>query len=216
MNDNLKIISVNLGSREKIQVGDRLVETGIHKHPVNNSIAVNQYGLVGDTVVDTSHHGGIDQAVYLYSQEDYDWWSEALQKDLSPGTFGENITLSGFGSAPLRIGDRFQINRILLEVTFTRIPCSKLAARMDDPGFARRFVQAGRPGAYARVLHGGELRVGDVVSLIPAPDVYPAVVELFNLWYAEERDPQLLKKGLESPIAQRARRAFQRWLDESS
>jgi MOSC domain-containing protein YiiM len=200
-------------TRKKSKIGNHVVETGIYKKPSFDSMKINQHGLLADVIVDTTSHGGVDQAVYLYSLEDYAWWSAELQRDMPTGTFGENLTFSTFGNSALKIGDRFQINDVLLEVTFARIPCDKLGARMGDPGFVKRFVQAQRPGIYARVLKIGELRVGDTVRLIPTGENHPTVIELYDLWYSRERNPELLRKGLAAPIAERARAAFRFWLD---
>ena len=67
-------------------------------------------------------------------------------QELAPGTFGENLTISELESAPLAIGDRLHISGVILEVTAPRIPCWKLAQRMGDPGFVKRFRAAERPG----------------------------------------------------------------------
>lgn len=118
-------------------------------------------GPVGDVILDKKHHGGVDQAVYLYSIEDYDWWSHQLGKPTDAGLFGENLTISGIESANVCIGDRFGINSVVLEVTSPRIPCSTLSARMADTKFAKKFMDAGRPGIYCRVLEEGIIKTGD-------------------------------------------------------
>lgn len=210
----MEVTSLNIGKREKIWVGNNVRETGIYKQPSSASLKVARQGFAEDVVADPGSHGGPDQSVYLYSQEDYDWWTKTLQRELPPGTFGENITLSSFGAAPLKIGDHFQVNAVLLEITFARIPCAKLGARMGDPGFVKQFVQARRPGVYARVLATGELRVGDVVTLIPTSEDHPTAIELYDLWHTRERNPALIQRGLQAPIAERARAAFHSWLDK--
>lgn len=206
-------VSVNIGKPETIQIGNKAVTTGIFKHPAQGKVSINTQGVVGDTVADTTRHGGADQAVYLYSAEDYAWWATELHKDVPIGILGENLTLSSFGTTPLRVGDSILINTILLEITFPRIPCATLGARMGDTAFVQRFIQAQRPGVYTRVLEAGELQVGDTVEILPTPHNFPTVTELYELWHAKERDRQLLQRGLEAPIAQRARAAFQFWLE---
>jgi MOSC domain-containing protein YiiM len=57
-------------------------------------------------IVDKKHHGGVDQAVYIYTRPDLDWWSAELGQKLAPGTFGENLLLSDLLSAELCLGDR--------------------------------------------------------------------------------------------------------------
>lgn len=102
--------------------------------------------------LDTDRPAGPDQAVYLYSTEDYAWWEGELGRRLEPGLFGENLTVSSFGSDELRIGDRFVVGDVVLELTSCRIPCDVFAARMNEPQWIRRFRDARRPGAYARRL----------------------------------------------------------------
>src|SRR5262245_6324727 len=101
----MKLLSVNVGRAEQ---GISTGETGINKLPVHGSVAVSGAGLEGDVVCDTKHHGGPDQAVYVYGAPDYDWWMEALGRDLSYGAFGENLTIGGLESAGIRIGDRLE------------------------------------------------------------------------------------------------------------
>lgn len=216
MKHDLRIVSVNIGTREPIRIGKETAETGINKQPTHCNVKIEKHGLVGDVIADKEHHGGADQAVYLYSLEDYAWWSITLQTDLSPGTFGENLTITGLDFASLRIGDRFQINDVLLEVTCGRIPCAKLASRMEDPTFVKRFAEAGRPGAYTRVLSMGAVQTNEQVSFIPTSENHPTVVELFEMWYAKDRDSALLRRGLAAPIAERARGAFEFWLGENN
>jgi len=212
----MQILSINSGKAATITVGQRVATTGIFKLPIAGQVHVSTQGLVGDTVVDAVYHGGPDQAVYLYSAEDYAWWEAELQRPLPFGTFGENLTLSSFGPQPLRVGDRITINAVLLEVTFPRIPCSILGARMNDATFVQRFIQARRPGAYTRVLATGDLQMNDQATLESAPTSYPTLTELFDLWHGRERNPDLLRKGLNAPIAERPRAIFQQWLEQGS
>ncbi len=44
--------------------------TAIDKRPVDGAVVLGVAGVAGDTVCDTDHHGGPDQAVYAYSGED--------------------------------------------------------------------------------------------------------------------------------------------------
>ncbi|NJL86095.1 MAG: MOSC domain-containing protein [Leptolyngbyaceae cyanobacterium SM1_1_3] len=211
----MHVVSVNISEPEAIKINSRVVTTGIFKHPVAGKVQVSAQGLAGDTIADKKYHGGLDQAVYLYSAEDYAWWADQLQRDVSMGTFGDNLTLSSFGPDPLRVGDRFQINSLLLEVTFPRIPCATLGARMEGAAFVKRFVEAQRPGAYARVLAAGELQAGDPVEMLPTADGFPTIVELYELWHAKQHDSELLHRGLAAPISERARATLQLWAERA-
>jgi MOSC domain-containing protein YiiM len=54
-------------------------------------------------------------------------------------------------------------------VTAPRLPCGKLAAKMGERGFQKRFSDAGRAGAYLRVIEEGEVAAGDAVELLERP-----------------------------------------------
>jgi MOSC domain-containing protein YiiM len=166
----MKLLSVNVSKPKPISRGGKSGMTGIFKESVSGLMKVGVLGLEHDTQVDTENHGGKDQAVYFYSNDDYAWWSEQLGTTLEPGTFGENLTVSSLPE-PLYIGDRFAIGSdtggaVILEVTAPRIPCSTLAARMNDLAFVKKFAQAARPGVYTRVIQTGSLQAGDEVKYI--------------------------------------------------
>jgi MOSC domain-containing protein YiiM len=191
----MELVSVNAGRAEAMRVGARTVTTGIRKGPVERGY-VGALGLAGDVVADVENHGGLDQAVYLYSSEDYAWWAGELGGAPEPGTFGENLTLSSFGPGEVRIGDHFRVGPALLEATAARIPCSVFATRMGERDWVKRFAAARRPGIYARVLEPGEVAVGDAVERIDAGSGHPTLVDLMDAWY---------DASLRSPLAERAR-----------
>lgn len=203
----MHLISINLGKAQPVQIGSRVTTTGIYKNPVDEA-PISTLGLLGDHVDDQEHHGGPDQAVYVYSAEDYDWWMEQLGESLQPGTFGENLTFSSFGAEPIRIGDRFQVGQVLLEVSAPRIPCSTLTTRMNDPQFVKKFRQAQRPGFYARVLEAGSVQPNLPIQKLSASAHNVTLVEAFNLWYDKTPDAAKLRRILMAPLAERARAVY--------
>ncbi|MEN0037981.1 MAG: MOSC domain-containing protein [Cellvibrio sp.] len=196
----MKLLSVNIGQQQSLDTPNGPVQTGIIKEPVLTKVHVTELGIEGDAIVDTSVHGGLDQALYLYSREDYIWWEEHLGRKLSPGIFGENLTLSGFGAAPLNIGDRLQINNVIIEISAPRTPCFKLAARIGDSAFIKEFVQAARTGAYARVIKTGEISAGDEVILTKENSGYPSVSDVFKTCHSKNPDLDIVKQALLSPL----------------
>jgi MOSC domain-containing protein YiiM len=174
----MKVVSVNVADVRDIELAGRPTKTGLFKLPVDGRVEVDELGLVGDTQVDRRVHGGPDQAVYAYAQEDVAWWETELDRELGPGFFGENLTLAGVDVNGATPGERWEIGSTALEVTRPRQPCTKLAARVGDLGFVRRFAQAGRPGAYLRVVREGELGAGDVVKITRAAIGGPTMAEL--------------------------------------
>lgn len=204
----MHVVAVRVGSPTEIRVGDRVERSGIVKEPVE-SAEVTVDGVVGDAVLTTEYHGGPDQAVYLYGADDYAWWG------IEEGRFGENLTLSTLGDETPRVGDRYQIGEVVLEVTAPRIPCAKLAARVGEPGFVKRFIAARRPGAYLRVIEPGTVLPGTAAELIRTGRPTVDIVEMFDLSY--ERDPsvELMERALAAPIAVRARDGITRKLVRS-
>jgi len=203
----VRLEAVNLGRRETVNLGARSVDTGIDKRPVERAF-VGRLGLSGDVIADTVHHGGLDQAVYLYSREDYSWWEAELGASLTPGTFGENLTVSTLGDEP-RVGDRVRVGGALLELSAPRIPCAVFANKMSEPRWVKRFAAAERPGAYARVLEEGEVAPGDPIELLPTTEGYPTLIELFRLFYNKEPDLEAMQRALRAPIAERERASLE-------
>jgi MOSC domain-containing protein YiiM len=205
----VKVDSVNAGRAETMRIGARTIWTGIRKSPVGRGYA-GPLGLGGDVVADEANHGGPDQALYLYSSEDYAWWAGELGSTPGPGTFGENLTLSGFGAEKVRIGDRFRVGPVLVEATAPRIPCSTFATRMGEPNWVKRFAAARRPGIYVRVLEPGEVADGDPVERLAGANGHPTIVALMDVWYDPAPDPTLVERLLASPLAERARAGVER------
>ncbi len=194
-------------------MGRRMAQTGHFKDAVG-SARVEATGLVADAIGNLKHHGGPDQAVYVYSAEDYRWWEEHLGRKLPFGTFGENLTVSGFSGRAPRVGDIWDCGEVRLQMTAPRIPCATLAARMENPRFVKEFARVNRGGAYARVLRPGLLTVGQEITVEPFAAGSPSIDELFELWHQPEKDLDLLRYALTAPLAARARAAFEFWLSE--
>ena len=212
----MRIVSVNVARPRLIVLAGRTRKSAIAKVATREEVVITADGLAGDQVEDEENHGGPDQAVYAYSVEDYAWWSAALARELVPGTFGENLTIEGFESGTLDVGDRFRLGGgAVLEVTAPRIPCGTLAGRMDDATFTRRFAQAGRPGPYLRVLEGGTVRVGDAVELeLRGSGV--SLLEMVRHFYDPQTPVGMLERALDAPIAIRARDDYRKRIAERS
>ncbi|PYI67807.1 MOSC domain-containing protein [Arthrobacter livingstonensis] len=155
--------------------------TAIDKRPVPESVAIRKFGVFGDVQGDREHHGGPDQAVYAYSQEDADFWGRELGRDIPPGLFGENLRTQGVETTGAVIGQRWRIGaHLLLEATSPRVPCATFAERMDEPQWVRRFTEAGRVGVYFRVLHKGKVQAGDRITVESTPSHGITVGKFFS------------------------------------
>lgn len=200
----MQITSVNIGKPETIIQHNQSMKTGICKQPVSGAVHITELGLEGDSIVDTKHHGGADQAVYAYSEDDYAWWTAETGRDFHAGLFGENLTIKGL-PGDLYIGDRLLIGDLVLEATSARIPCRTLATRMADRGFGLTFRRAERPGIYFRVLNPGAVSSGDSVTLVEGGDGTVTVLDLFRFAFATTHDADQLRRYLDAPLAERVR-----------
>lgn len=155
--------------------------TGIDKRPVEAvEVAApgpsygDGSGVRGDHVGDVRHHGGADKAVYAFSREELDRWEVELGRPLPDGWFGENLTTEGLDLEALLVGQRLRVGEdVVLEVSVPRTPCATFAAHLGERAWARRFAEAGRCGAYLRVVVPGTVRPGDALEVLepPAHDV---------------------------------------------
>ena len=164
------LIAVNVGRPAPLAIGDNVVRSGIVKRPATGPVAVGSTGLAGDEQADRVNHGGPYKAAYAYAREDAAFWEAEIGHPLEPGAFGENLTLTGVDVTGARIGERWRIGSAEFDISGPRVPCSKLGARMGDPLFPKRFVLAGRPGAYLSVVAPGTLQPGDAVAVVDRPD----------------------------------------------
>jgi len=200
----LQLLSLNIGQKRTQQNGNKLETTGIYKLPTREPVQIKSLGIREDFICDQKSHGGPDQAIYVYGASDYAWWSKELGRELEPGTFGENLTISELESAQVNIGDRLHIGSLILEVTAPRIPCSTLAARMKDSQFVKQYRRAERPGLYCRVIQEGAVKAGEDVTLEKYAGEPLSIGQAFRDYY-EKLDENAIRRYLSLPIAVRMR-----------
>jgi MOSC domain-containing protein YiiM len=164
------LVSVNVGRPKQIAVRrGRPLMSAIGKAPVDHRVRVEGVNVAGDDQADRSVHGGPDKAIYAYASEDAAWWAAALEREVGPGMFGENLTTAGVDVSGAVIGEIWRIGTVTLQVAQPRFPCAKLGLRFADIRMVKRFGEANRPGAYLRILVEGELGAGDRVDISGRP-----------------------------------------------
>ena len=173
--------------------------TAIDKRPQPGPVKIGRYGAHADVQADRENHGGLDAALYAYSEEDAAWWTaELLERwgergpdELQPGWFGENLRVSGIDVNSARIGERWRIgagdNPVELEVTSPRRPCQTFARWLGaqygtdlERGWVKRFQLAERPGTYLRVLRTGSIQAGDPIEIVLRPNSAPTIADVFR------------------------------------
>lgn len=153
--------------------------TGIDKRSVSSRIMLAANAVEGDVVADRKSHGGIDKAVYAYSREDANWWGSELGISIVPGRFGENLTTGGININDAVIGERWSIGRAIVEVSQPRTPCRVFAGFWDRPNLIKEFTDAGRSGAYLRIIEEGDIGAGDEIVIVGKPSHGITISELF-------------------------------------
>lgn len=214
----MRLQAINIGLPRTVDIGAGPESTAIFKTSVDGPVTLSTDGLDGDEVGDAKHHGGVDQAVYVYFESDYRHWEALLERSLEPGTFADNLTIAdgvqGVSSHDLWVGDRLEVGPVVLEMTAPRIPCGTFARRMGLPAsFIDRFRDELRPGVYARVLKPGPVTVGDPVQLTEGSRTL-AIVELVEL-FGTRPDRETIERVLAAPVAGRVREDFERKRDRA-
>ncbi len=218
---NSRVLAVNLAHvidtppvRPGTRPNKKPAKTGIDKRPADGPVMVRRLGLAGDTICDTRNHGGPDQAVYAYAIEDTEWWQQQLAGELSfelrPGSLGENLTLRGVDVTNAVIGERWRVGGAILQVAVPRVPCSTFANYWNVDRLVRRFTEAGRVGAYLRVLAEGEVAAGDELTVLDRPAHGLTLVQTLR---ALTGDRSLAPKLLAAPeLPEEVHRSARRWL----
>ncbi|MBT8404993.1 MAG: MOSC domain-containing protein [Gemmatimonadetes bacterium] len=202
-----RIVSLNVGVVEEIEWKDRVFRTAIRKRPVEGRRHVGPLGVQGDAQGNRRVHGGVDKALYGYAAEHHDFWEEVFGRPVVPGDFGENLTLAGLVEDDVRIGDRFRVGVVLLEVSEPRQPCSTFAAVHRRSDLPRIFADAGWPGIYFRVLEDGEVGPGDAVERVHRDPAGWTVRRVFDLVMGKAPLPEDLGELLALPTLAESTRA---------
>jgi len=199
--ESARVVSVNVATPRMVRVGEMDVLTSIFKSPVEGRIAVKGNNLAGDRQADLTVHGGPYKAIYLYPLEHYSYWTDQLGGvALTPGAFGENLTTLGIDENSVRIGDRFRMGSVVVQVTQPRMPCYKLAIRFGRADMVKRFWLARRPGIYFSVIEEGDLAAGDLITKIGDGPEPITVGDVVRVYAGEDRDPDLLQRALRAPL----------------
>ena len=178
----MRVLSVNVGGVRYFEYNGHPAKSAIWKSPVAGRAAARGVNLAGDDQADRDAHGGPDKAIYAYAIEDERWWETQIGRSLAYGEFGENLTTEGIEVNNALVGERWQIGTTVLEVSEPRVPCWRLAVRMNDKMFPRRFAEALRPGPYLRIVVEGDLGAGDAIQVVERPDHDLTVRDVFRIY----------------------------------
>jgi MOSC domain-containing protein YiiM len=189
----IRLVSVQTGTPRTVGTPhaedplERAFTSAIWKSPVTGPVFAGALGLAGDAVANTKVHGGVDQALLMYAVSHYPVWESELGRSMSPGAFGENLTVDGLDEESACIGDVLAIGTVRLEVSQPRQPCATLARRHQIRDMIARGN--GRSGWYLRVLTEGTLEVGQSIEVADRPNPAWPVRRAAVVMHARAREP---------------------------
>jgi len=215
----MKLISVNIGKIRSYSWRNE-TQSALHKLPVQDLQIIEPLGLIGDEQADKKNHGGLDKAIFILPEQNY----ELFNIHQPFGFLGENLTISGLDETEVCLGDRFQIGNVLLEVTQPRSPCWKLGQQASSQEewsageFLKHYSESGRVGFYCRVLAKGSVQAGQSVTWLTRDNTaaekhgIPEKITIQTLFLAKqlhrtEQDWTLLKTALKHPALSSAWKA---------
>jgi MOSC domain-containing protein YiiM len=168
---------------------ERAFTSAIWKSPVTGPVFAGVLGLAGDAVADTKEHGGVDQALLMYAGSHYPLWEAELGRPMSPGAFGENLTVLGLDEESSCIGDVLAIGTVRLQVSHPRQPCATLARRHQVRDMIAIVRRNGRSGWYLRILTEGILEAGQSIEVADRPNPAWPVRRAASVMHARGREP---------------------------
>ncbi len=141
-----RIVSINLSEKK-----------GEAKTPVDEALAIENYGLQGDAHASSEWH----RQVSLLAVESIEKMKK-LGIDVSAGSFAENITTEGIDLLSLPVGTRLRLGKdVIGEVSQIGKVCHERCAI---------YYQAGdcvmpKEGIFIRIIKGGRLCIGDPIAI---------------------------------------------------
>jgi MOSC domain-containing protein YiiM len=194
----MRIISLNVGLPSAQRYEGREVTTGGAKKPVPR--AVLRFGnFDGDRQADRVNHGGAEKAVCVYSFDHYPYWNRQLGRNLQPGVFSENLTVSGAIETEVCVGDVFRIGEASVQVSQPRMPCAKLAGKNASKMLPKQIANTGYTGFYMRVLSEGLVAAGDGFDLLRAHPDRITIADVNSIIYEKSYDIALIERLAELP-----------------
>lgn len=168
---------------------------GTQKKYIDSAYLKENWGIEGD-----AHAGDWHRQVSLLSYNKIEDFKK-LGVQVDHGAFGENIVAEGLDFAKMPVGTRLKAGEALLEITQIGKECHTHCAIYHAVG----DCIMPREGVFAKVLKGGEIKVGDNLEVIERTEAKPfaaAVITLSDKGSKGERDD---KSG--SLIAERLKAA---------
>lgn len=172
-------------------------ESGMFKEKTHEKLWLTKTGLNGDEVADTKNHGGLQKAIFAYPIEHYDYWrKERNIEKIHIGGMGENLATQHVTEHQICIGDTFQFDEAIIQVSQPRTPCWKPARRFRSKDLTLQIQDTGRTGWYFRVLKEGFVQEGKELVLLERPHPEWTVAVCNEVMFNKDRIDLLLMEKL--------------------
>jgi len=125
------------------------------KKDIGKCVLRENYGIIGDAHGDSDTH----RQISLLAIESIEKMRE-LSLNVHPGDFAENITTEGIDLVSLPLETRIAIGDTILQVTQIGKVCHNPCAIGQQVG----DCIMPREGIFARVITGGEIKIGDEIN----------------------------------------------------
>lgn len=124
---------------------------GTAKKNIGECRFIEEWGLEND-----AHAGNWHRQVSLLSFDEVEKF-RARGANVADGAFGENLLVEGFDFKTFPVGTVFECNDVVLEMTQIGKKCHSECEIFHQVG----DCIMPREGVFARVIHGGTIKVGD-------------------------------------------------------
>ncbi len=194
---SVSIVSINIGKPKDVPYQRKEIYTAIFKHAVEDPVFLSTVNFAGDGQGDLINHGGIDKAVCVYPYEHYPYWEKQLDRKLTYGAFGENITTLGMTEEQVCIGDIFQLGQAVVQISQPREPCFKLSLKYGVTELPLWVQQTGFSGYYFRVLQEGMVSKADAITRIQRHPLGITVSFANQVFYQETFDEEAIQRVMD-------------------
>ena len=151
---------------------------GTTKKSVESAKFITEFGILSD-----AHAGNWHRQVSFLGQSEIDAF-KARGAQVNSGSFGENIIAEGFIFKNLPLGTRLRCGNVFFEITQIGKECHSHCTIYQQMG----DCIMPREGVFARVLHGGTIKIGDNLELAEKIPLDAAIITMSDRSFHGMRD----------------------------
>lgn len=215
MGNDGQVKHVFSGKIQKLPFKKIEIETAIFKSEVFEPVYVNKLGIESDEQGDKKYHGGPEQALCVYLDESYKYWTKYKERHVESGCFGENLVLSQLKEDDVHIGDVYKIGDITVQVSQPRQPCSRLGFRNDWPEMVVISRNSKLTGFYLRVIEEGYIKPDDEITLLSRVSNSISIKDINGLLYENDVKIEQLQHAVSlEHLAESFKKDLQKKLDK--